>query len=441
MRPPSSAWEDICRSAVKRKTILMVLCGLACVPFAHAQNPAVDAAFAAAPFQQWIAQGPKAELPWHSRISAPALTLHQRMAVRVEVELDGNELVARCCEGKAVALVAITDQQGHTYRNFGEKDLKDATAGLGQYMISLSWEVFLLPGDYKATIAFYYSGRSAHNLISERVHVAPLKHDPLPGSWRDLPTVEFCDSQPEGLDAFLLPNIEGRLRLPAISSRPIHVEILENLTPYQSERRRPKLYTDRLAVFLPILKTFSQLEVQNGTVDLSVLDFARRSVIFDQQNIKDRGVAWTKFRDAMSANSVVLVDAHDLEREHDYGQFFGSEMTRLLNAAESIPAKRVVIVISGPMELGSRKSIEIAAPTESNFAVFYVRCDFLLQAPLVVRSPILGGPIGPPPQRLEALEDGVGKALRKLRPRIFGAQSAEGVRQALATILSELSGM
>ena len=426
---------------MKRKQILLALCGLACAPFAHAQNSAIDAAFAAAPFQQWIAQGPKAELPWHPRIAPPALTLHQRIAVRLEVELDGNQLVARCCEGKAVALVEITDQQGHTYRNFGEKDLKDATAGLGQYMISLSWEVFLLPGDYKATIVFYYSGRSAHNLISERVHVAALKHEPLPGSWRDLPTVEFCDSQPEGLDAFLLPNIEGRLRLHAKSVRPIQVEILENLTPYPSERRRPKLYTDRLAVFLPILKTFSQLQVENGTVGLSVLDFARRSVVFDQQNIKDREVAWTKFNDAMSANSVVVVDAHDLQREHDYGQFFASEMTRRLNGAGSDPAKRVVIVISGPMELGSKKSIEIAAPTEGNFAVIYVRCDFLLQGPLVVRSPIFGGPLAPPPQRLEALEDDVGKALHKMKPRVFGVQSAEGVRQALATILSELSAM
>jgi len=426
---------------MKRKPILLALCGFACAPFAHAQAPAIDAAFAAAPFQQWIAQGPKAELPWHSRISAPALTLHQRMAVRVEVELDGNELVARCCEGKAVALVAITDQQGHTYRNFGEKDLKDATAGLGQYMISLSWEVFLLPGDYKATIVFYYSGRSAHNLISERVHVGALKHDPLPESWRDLPTVEFCGSQPEGLDAFLLPNIEGRLRLPAKSGRPIQVEILENVTPYPSERRRPKLYADRLAVFLPILKTLSQLQVDNGKVGLSVLDFARRSVVFDQQNITDREVSWTKFKDAMAANSVVVVDAHDLEREHDYGQFFASEMTRRLDGAGSDSAKRVLIVISGPMELGSRKPLEMAAPAEGNFAVFYVRCDFLLQAPLVVPSPIFGRPVALPPQRLEALEDGIGKALRKLKPRVFGVHSPEGVRDALAVILSDLSAM
>jgi hypothetical protein len=172
-----------------------------------------------------------------------------------------------------------------------------------------------------------------------------------------------------------------------------------------------------------------------------VLDFARRSVVFDQQNITDREVSWTKFKDAMAANSVVVVDAHDLEREHDYGQFFASEMTRRLNGAGSDSARRVLIVISGPMELGSRKPLEIAAPTESNFAVFYVRCDFLLQAPLVVPSPIFGRPVALPPQRLEALEDGIGKALRKLKPRVFGVHSPEGARDALAVILSDLSAM
>jgi hypothetical protein len=424
---------------MKRKAALLGLYVVVCVPLAHAQNHAVAAAFAAAPYQQWAAQGAKAELPWHPRISSPTLTLHQRIAVHIEVGLDGNELVKRCCDGQAVALVEITDQQGHTYRNYARKELKDSTPGLSQYMVSLSWEVFLLPGEYKAIIAFYYTGRNAHSLSSERVHVAPLKHDPLPESWRNLPTVEFCDSQPEGLDAFLLPNIEGRLRLRAKSSNRIELEILENLTSYPSERRKPKLYTERLAVFLPILKTFSQLEIENGTVGLSVLDFTRRSLIFGQENIKHGQVSWANFKDAMAANSVLVVDAHDLEREHDSGQFFSSEMARRLDSRTD-SAKRVVIVISPPMELGSKKPVEIAMPPGGNSVVFYLRCDFL-PAPIALPPSILGGPVALTPQRPEALEDGVGKALRKLKPRVFGVHSPEGVREALAAILNELSAM
>jgi hypothetical protein len=423
-----------------RRTVLMALCGLACVPLAHAQNRTAEAAFAAVPFQQWKAQGPKAELPWRPRITSPQLTLHQRIAVRVQVELDGSELVRRCCDGQAVALVEITDQHGHIYRNFGGKELKDAKPGLSQYLVGISWQIFLLPGEYKATIAFYYSGRSAHSLTFERVHVAALKHDPLPASWRDLPAVEFCDPQPEGLDAFLLPSIEGRLHLPVESARQIHLEILENLTPYPSERRHPKLYTDRLGVFLPILKAFAQLEMEHGTVGVSLLDFARRSVIFDQQDIKQRRLSWTNLEDAMSANSVAVVDVHDLEHGEEFGQFFTSQMARRLDEGGSDPARRVLIIISAPMELSPRKPIEIAPPAGANLEVFYLRCDFL-QTPAFVQSRIFAGPVEPTEQRIERLQDGIGKALRELKPRVLPVHSAQGVRAALAAILSDLSGM
>lgn len=417
------------------------MCALPSTPFACAQNGATKAAFDAVPFRQWIAQGPKAELPWHPRISAPKLTLHQRVAVQAEVELDGNELVKRCCDGQAVALVEIADQAGRTFRNYGEKELQNVKPGLRQYMVSFSWQVFLLPGDYTATIAFYYSGRSAHSLVSQRVHVEALKRDPLPESWRDLPAVEFSDPQPEGLDEFLLPDVEGRLRLPAKSARPIHLEILENVTPYPSERRKPKLFTDRLGVFLPILKTFSQLEMENGTLGLSLIDFTRRSVIFDQHDIKNGQVSWANLKDAMSSNSVAVVDAHNLKQGEEFGQFFWTEIARRLDGPAGDGAKRVVIVISGPMALGARKPIEIVPPARGNFAVFYVRCDFLLTPAIVQGGPFFADPVEHTEQGIERTNDGIGKALRQLKPRVLPVHSAETVREGLATILTDLSAM
>jgi hypothetical protein len=411
-----------------------------CAPFAQAQNHAIDAAFAAVPFQQWAAQGARADLPWHPRVSSPTLTLHQRIAVRVEVELDGNELVKRCCDGQAIALVEVSDRQGHTYRNFARKDLGDAKPGLSQYMIGMSWEIFLLPGDYKATIAFYYSGREAHSLTVQSVHVGSLKDEPLPESWRGLPAVEFCDPQPEGLDAFLLPNIEGRLNLAVKTRQQVHLEILENVTPYPSERRRPKLYTDRLGVFLPILKTLAQLRIENGTTGVSLLDFTRRKVIYEQRDIQLGRVSWEDLKDAMAANSATAVDVRDLQQGEQFGQFFWGEMAGRLEDAGSDGTMRVFIVISGPMELGSKKPVEIAPPARDNFAVFYMRCDFP-QTPVLQRSPFFARPVEPSEQRMERLEDGVGKSLRELKPRIFAVSSAQGLRRALAAILSELSGM
>lgn len=424
-----------------RSMVLVALCNLLCVPFAHAQGRPAEAAFAAVPFQQWVAEGAKAELPWHPRITSPKLTLHQRIAVRVEVDLDGKELVKRCCDGQAVVLVEIRDKQGRIYRTHGWRDLKDAKPGLSVYTVDLSCQIFLLPGEYKATIAFYYSGRTGHSLTTQRVHVESLKNDPLPGPWRDLPAVEFCDPQPEGLDAFLLPNVEGRLLLPVKARQQIHLEILVNLTPYPSELRRPNLYRDRLGVFLPIPKTFAQLEIENGTVGMSLLDFTRRRDIFDQQDFKEGQVSWANLKDAIAANSTTAVDVHDLGQGERSEEYFSREMTRQLDEAGGGKAMRVFIVISAPMDLGSRAPIEIAPPARSNFAVFYLRCDFLQTPGLGPQSGMFGEAIEPSEQQIERSQDGVGKALKELKPRVLAVHSAEGVREALATILSDISRM
>ena len=426
---------------MKRRMALVTLYSFLCAPFTQAQGRPVEVAFAAVPFQQWVAEGAKAELPWHPRVTSPKLTLHQRIAVQVEVGLDGNQLLKYCCDGQAVALVEIMDEQGRIYRNYGGKDLKDIKPSIDEYNVSISWQVFLLPGDYKATIAFYYSGRNAHSLTTLNVHVEPLKHEPLPRSWRDLPAVEFCDAQPEGLDAFLLPNIEGHLRLPAKASQQVHLEILENVTPYPSELRHPKLYTDRLGVFLPILKTFAQLEIENGTLGVALFDFTHRSEMFGQQDIKEGQVSWVNLKDAMTANSITAVDVHDLAQGEQFGGFFRSEMARWLDEAASVGAMRVVIIISGPMDLGARTPIEIVPPASGNYAVFYLRCDFLPTSAIVKETPFFAGTIEPSAQKLERSEDGIGKALRELKPKVLAVDSAQDMREALATILRDISKM
>jgi hypothetical protein len=429
------------KHGVRGGATLVALLGLALVgrPTTGQDSP-TDQAFAAVPFQQWLTEGPKAELPWHVHVTPPKLTLHQRIAVEIHVELDGNELVKRCCDGQATALVEITDSRGRTYRNFVGKDLKDAQPAMHEYTVDLSWQVFLLPGDYQAAIALYYRGREPHSLAIQKIHVEPLKHDPLAESWRDLPPVEFCDPQPEVLDQFLLPNIEGRLHLEAKSSRPLRVEILENLTPYPSERRKPKLYAERLGVFLPILKTLAQLDLENGALDESVLDFTRRSVVFDQLDIRGGQVAWANLKEALSANSTVSVNVYDLQQEEHLGDFFRDEMTRRLAEAADDKIMRVFLLVSGPMDLGPR-NVEVAPPPDARFAVFYLKCNFL-QSAFVPREHFSVEPVEPSEQSIErAGPDGVIRVLKGLQPRTFPVDSAQGVRQALAAILAEISRM
>jgi hypothetical protein len=432
---------------MKWVTAVLVGFGFVWASAAQAQSRETDLAFQAVPFREWLSEGPKAQLPWRARIFAPELSQHQRIWARIQIEVDGNELLKRCCDGRSVALVEITDQQGRAYRNYAARDLKEVKPGLSQYTVTLSWTVFVLPGDYQVAFAFYYSGREGHSLAIERLHVGSLKNDPLPESWRGLPSVEFCDPQPEGIDEYLLPGVIGRLQLPVMTRRPIRVEILENLTPYQAEQRHPTQYNDRLGVFLPILKTFGQMEVKNGSLDLITLDFARNRETFVQEGVKEGHVDLAGLRDALAASTTAVIDVHDIRESEQYGVFFRQEIARRLaeekeSSLGADHAPPVLIIISGMMQFGFGKPVSIAPPLGGNFVVYYLRYESLptpssqrtiVPLPQVQRQPQL--------ERLEQTVDGIGEELKDLKPRIFKVHSAEGVRKAIATIMDETSRM
>lgn len=430
------------RGSGPRSAALLALLGLLLAGrSASAQDSSIELHFAKVPFQKWAAEGPKGDLPWHVHVAPPKLTLHQRLAVKIEIQLDGKELAKRCCDGQATALIELTDSQGRTYRNFVEKELKDAELAMSDSMVVLSWQVFLLPGDYRAIVAFYYSGRDPHSLAVQKIHVEPLRHDPLPEAWRDLPSVEFSDPQPEGLDELLLPSIAGRLHLPAKTAGPVRIEIIANLTPYPSERRRSKLYTERLGVFLPILKTLAQLDLENGSLRESVLDLTRRSVIFNQQDIKGGNVAWAGLEEALSVNSAVAVNVDDLREEEHLGDFLREEITHRLADAADDKIGRIFIIVSGPMDLGP-PPLEIVAPATAKFMLFYLKCNFLQSSAFVRHEHFSVEPVEPSEQAIErAAPDGIARLLRGLQPRTLPVDSAQSVRQALATILGEISRM
>ena len=164
-------------------------------------------------------------------------------------------------------------------------------------------------------------------------------------------------------------------------------------------------------------------------------------MIFDQQDLSQGQVSWAKLKDAMAANSLTAVDVHDLEQGERFGEFFGSEITRRLDETPGDRGMRVLIVISGPMDLGSRAAIGIAPSARGNFAVFYVRCDFLQTSAFVKETAIFAASVEPSQQNLERSMDGVGKALRELKPKVFAVDSAQRVREALAAILRDISQM
>lgn len=429
-------------SAMKLGIIVFVVCSFGWADTAHAQSRETDLAFQAVPFRQWLTEGPKMQLPWRARVFAPELSQHQRIWARVQIEVDGSELLKRCCDGRSVALVEITDQQGHIYRNYATQDL-NVKPGLSQYKVTLSWNVFVLPGDYQVVLALYYSGREGHSLSVEKLHVSPLKNDPLPESWLGLPTVEFCDAQPEGVDEYLLPGVAGQLHLPIVTQRPIRVEILENLTPYRAEQRHPALYKDRLGVLLPILITLGQMDVKNGSLGLTTLDFTRSRETFTQQGIKDGHIDLAVLKEALVAKATTTIDVHDIREPERYGFYFRQEVAQKLSAEkERDHPLLVLVIVSGFMQFGFVKPLAIAPPPGGTFVVYYLRCES--QPRVMSQQSILNLPQTPGQGGLERFEqtvDGVGNALKDLKPRVFSVHSAEGVRKAIAAIVNDVSRM
>ena len=111
-------------------------------------------------------------------------------------------------------------------------------------------------------------------------------------------------------------------------------------------------------------------------------------------------------------------------------------------AAESVRFKRILIIISSPIQFGFGKIEPIATPANRNFGVYYFRYDQALPGAGFREIP---GPFGPRTearrQPFEQADDGVGKVLKGVKTHTFGIDSGDGLRKALATMLQEISAM
>jgi hypothetical protein len=197
-----------------------------------------------------------------------------------------------------------------------------------------------------------------------------------------------------------------------------------------------------------MLRTLGQMEVKNGSLRLTTLDFTRSRDTVVQEGVKDGHVDWAGLRESLVANATRAIDVGDIRESDRYGVFFRQEMARRLAAEKERTGPKeddalpVLIVVSGTMRLGFGKPVSIAPPPGGNFVVYYLRYEFP-PSPSSQWS-ILDLPQVQWESRLETVEqavDGIGKALKDLKPRIFRVHSAEGVRKATAAIVDEISGM
>jgi hypothetical protein len=397
-----------------------------------------DPVFSGIPFDKWT-ETSQARFRWHPEVAAMGLTDHQRLMFRIQVKVDGAELVKRRGKGDLLMLVELKDSQGHVFQTHGSLSLSDVTEDTGRSDLEFAQDAFLTPGDYQASLAVYAPGTGEYVLSRRKLHVDPLPRDPLPDAWRDLPTVEFLRS-PDPPDSWFQPAVRGRLYLPVTSHRRVQVDLLVNTTPSEeppnsrAARNSPKT----IAAVIPAMKTLAQLKLENGSVSFAMFDLARQKVTYESGT----GLYWDIVKNALTDTNSHKIDIGSLAKREGNAQFFVKEVARRVEDSRASDAMHFLIVLSAPMAFVQGEDLRpIQISAGKNCKVFYIRYSPMSRRAAFGQPDLMAGqrgaanfPRGLPPAPADSLEH----TLKGLNPRLFEVTSPLEFRKSLATIIEEM---
>jgi hypothetical protein len=363
--------------------------------------------------------------------------------------VDGAELARRRGDGQLLVLLQIGDQQGRRYQNHLAIELAKMEEGIAKQDVDLTFTAFVTPGDYRVAVALYDTATREHSVKQDKLEVAPLKNDPLPGAWRDLPAIEYLlPADPP--DSWYLPSLTGRLRLPLKSRHPVEIELVVNLTPSEWVSGSAETRSRNLSVLIPALKAISELDGPDARLNVELLDLSRQRVVFRQDDV--HVLDWTAMRRSLAPAAAATIDLQSLERHRQSAAFFVAEAGRIVAAPPASARKplRVLIVLSGPLAFATGVKLEpIALSPPPDCRVFYIRyhsfqrssaaSDMTRVSPRGMRSRRGEPAAGPSDQEVQF--DQLESTLKPLAPRLFDVETHEEFRKALASLLAEIAGL
>lgn len=391
------------------------------------QNASPDSLFATIPFEQWLNENNQARIRWNLHVSDPELSSHQRLIVNLEVQVEGAELARRRGAGQLTILVQLSDSKNRKWQNHQSIDLDQIPAGIKPDNAVFTQPFFVLPGDYRVSVAIFDSASGEHSLIKRTLHVAPLKNDPLPDLWRDLPAVEFPGPE-SSFDRWYLPSVTGRLKLAAETRRPVNVSLLVNLTPPERFSASTGMQNRNLEALLPATKVLSQVDWHNAKFNLELLDLARRRVTYRQENIQT--LDWAKARSSLDRVNPGIIDTRSLANRRYSADFFLNRISRqIIFPNETVRMPLVVIVLSSTVFFEPGVELRpIRLRSRPNATVIYIRYH--------LRPAVFVDPTGRPRRTYATgVEDELAPLLKPLAPRIFDVATPEQFRRTLATVL------
>jgi hypothetical protein len=390
-------------------------------------EPTTESIFTDSPFDKWQTERPHQEVPWEVRMSADRLSFHQRLIANIQVQISGPELLKRSHDERIVLLVQVINGQGVSFRDYGLLELDKLKPEVKGSDVEFAWQAFALPGQYEVSVALWDKKSGEHNFLRRLFHVGAYKNDPLPEMWRGLDAFEFWGTKRDGPEFMFHSDIEGRLHLPLATRRPVHMEVLLDMSP-SAEIFRGSFgyYNNYLAVALPMFKVFSQITPSNGSRSAAALDLIQRRISFEQNDGKD--VDWQNLRKALSPdNGPGTVSVKNLQNRRQSPVYLREEIVRRLKAADGPAMKpgekplHVFILIGTPMDMYVFPKLpEVETGNEEDCVIYYLQSEF-------VERHGINGAVG-----------NVEKMLKPLKIRSFRVESADDVRHALAKIMEEV---
>jgi hypothetical protein len=440
-------------SVVRRKTLASlvlsiisfvgVICAQAQSKPAPQPTPTVESVFAGAPFEKWQVDGPHQDLPWKVKMSADKLSFHQRLIALIQIDVPVSELLKRLHDEQITFLVAVRNGQGISARNYGLLDMANFKQEMKGSDVEFSWVAFAAPGQYEVSVAMWDKKSGEHNFMTHLFHVDAYKNDPLPEMWRGLDAFEFWSDSRDPVEYLFHPDIEGKLYLPLKTKRPIDLELLLDMTPSAEIYRGNVDYYNRyLLAAVPMFRTFSQIDVLNGSRRAAALDFVHKKIPFEQTGGND--LDWMKFSKILvPENSPGTVSVKELQDRKQSPVFLREEIVRRLNDPASQGRQRgekplhVFVLIGSPMDRYSFPQLPaIETGNEEDCLIYYLQFNFF-------ERPVSAGGRRHRIYRFEGddITGAVGnveKMLKPLKVRTFQVHSADEVRHALAKVMEEV---
>ncbi|SRR5579871_223553 len=423
-----------------------------------------DAIFSTIPFDQWEAQGDRAEVPWRTKISSPVLDEHQRFLVTATATIDGKNLAKRSStkDDDLLMLLQIKDSRGHVYQGHTNVPLSEADDDVRHAEFVYTHSALVIPGDYEFTMAMLHRATGEHDFSRTSVHVAPLKNDPLPNLWERMTPAEILGKETQ-TEEWFHPDATDHVRLSVASKRAVRVEVIVNLPRTQAG---DQFYRESMAALVARMKVLAQMSLTNGTVNITLLDVQHRRAV--AVPVQDGAISWSELRVALDQSNPNVIDVHALEKPGEDADFATAEIRKRVRPNLEGDERRgdaapVIIMLTAPGSVGrAGKPAAIEGSRDGKF--FFLRYHPPMMTHLLPpagapprisvlnsnddvssgRAGRLGGTIPDSDFGPGSLDDKtvpMHDLLKPLKPKIMDADSPEKFREALAAIIEGIGKM